>query len=57
MRIAPPHPVLRSSEPGAPTARLAAATSFWSEAAEPVEDLTPSEMTVEVAVEVGFQII
>lgn len=34
-----------------------AATGFGAEQSEPVEDLTPSEMTVEVAVEVGFSII
>jgi hypothetical protein len=43
--------------PGAPIARAAAAGTFNAESAEPTEDLTPSEMTVEVAVEVGFGII
>ena len=43
--------------PGAPMTRVAAAGKFSTESAEPTEDLTPSEMTVEVAVEVGFGII
>jgi uncharacterized protein YggE len=56
-------PVLHSGigaaeEPGV-RMRLAAADAGAAtplEAAEPVEDLTPSELTVEVAVEVGFRI-
>ena len=38
--------------------RLAAASSpAPARPTEPIEDLTPSEMTVEVAVEVGFGIL
>jgi uncharacterized protein len=47
--------------PPVPIARMAAAplaaAGAASEAAEPTEDLAPSEMTIEVAVEVGFGII
>jgi hypothetical protein len=47
-----------AEEPGV-RMRLAAAAEVPAtplESAEPVEDLTPSELTVEVAVEVGFRI-
>ena len=62
MRTAPASPLSTMSSmtdpgAGAPVTRLAAATNFSAEASEPAEDLTPSEMTVEVAVEVGFSII
>jgi uncharacterized protein len=47
--------------PPVPIARMAAApraaAGAASEAAEPTEDLAPSEMTIEVAVEVSFGII
>ena len=58
MRTAPVSPIvpLAAADAG-PTTRLGAATAFSAEPAEPVEDLTPSEMTVEVTVEVGFGII
>jgi hypothetical protein len=56
MRIAPVEPMMSTAALD-PTPRLAAATTFGAEAAEPVEDLTPSEMTVQVAVEVGFGIV
>jgi len=54
MRIAPVEPAMSTF---AATERLASASGFVAEAAEPAEDLTPSEMTVQVAVEVGFTII
>ena len=59
MRTAPVRvsPIAGDGAPGQPVTRLAAATTFAAEPAEPTEDLTPSEMTVEVAVEVGFTII
>jgi hypothetical protein len=57
MRIAPVQPPGPRPLAAEPTPRLAAATPFAPEPAEPTEDLTPSEMTVEVAVEVGFRII
>jgi uncharacterized protein YggE len=57
MRIAPVQPPGPRPLAAEPTPRLAAATAFAPEPAEPTEDLTPSEMTVEVAVEVGFRII
>jgi uncharacterized protein YggE len=59
MRTAPVRvsPIAGDGAPGQPVTRLAAATTFAAEPAEPTEDLTPSEMTVEVAVEVGFGII
>jgi uncharacterized protein len=55
-------PGMRSEpRPPVPIARMAAAplaaAGAASEAAEPTEDLSPSEMTIEVAVEVGFGII
>ena len=37
--------------------RLAAASGFSAEQPDPIEDLTPSELTVEVSVEVGFGIL
>jgi hypothetical protein len=43
--------------PGAPMTRAATAGNLSTESAEPTEDLTPSEMTVDVVVEVGFGII
>jgi uncharacterized protein YggE len=54
MRIAPVEATMSTF---AATERLASASGFAAEATEPAEDLTPSEMTVEVAVEVGFTII
>ena len=57
MRTSPVSPLGTMGDAGQPVARLAAATTFGAEAAEPAEDLTPSEMTVEVAVEVGFSFI
>ena len=56
-------PGLRIGDPGRRCLRPAAEPCprrppcFAAESAEPVEDLTPSEMTVEVAVEVGFRIL
>lgn len=55
MRTVPAEPLMRTAAPLGAT-RLAAAGGFGVEAAEPSEDLTPSEMTVEAAVEVGFRI-
>lgn len=53
MRTAPGQP--RAAMTEAP--RMVMASAPAAEAAEPVEDLSPSEMTVEAAVEVGFGII
>lgn len=56
LRVPAPSPSL--PPPGVADAPVQmAAASFDAEPSEPVEDLTPSEMTVEVAVEVGFSII
>lgn len=58
MRVGQPTPITPLSESGPQVARLAAAsTPYGGEAPEPTEDLTPSELTVEAAVEVGFQIV
>ena len=35
----------------------ASAPEYGSDQPDPIEDLTPAEMTVEVAVEVGFGIL
>jgi len=59
MRTVPVSPLdgVADAGSGAPVTRLTAATAYAPEPAEPAEDLTPSEMTVEVTVEVGFGII
>jgi hypothetical protein len=57
MRTAPVEPMVGAFGAPEPTGRLASVSTFAGDATEPVEDLTPSEMTVEVAVEVGFSIV
>lgn len=57
MRTAPVEPMVGAFGAPEPAGRLASVSTFATEPAEPVEDLTPSEMTVEVAVEVGFSIV
>lgn len=57
MRTAPVEPMMGAFGAPEPAGRMATVSAFAGEAAEPVEDLTPSEMTVEVAVEVGFAIV
>jgi uncharacterized protein len=56
MRTTPTNPPGGAPEP---MMRLAAASSpeYGSDQPDPLEDLTPTEMTVEVAVEVGFGIL
>lgn len=56
MRIAPVEPMMRAAGGPDASARMGV-TAFAAEAAEPAEDLTPSEMSVEIAVEVGFGIV
>lgn len=57
LRVPPPAPPGPLPEAGAPVARLAAAGPLGADPPEPVEDLTPSELTVEVEVDVGFRIV
>jgi uncharacterized protein YggE len=57
MRTAPVEPTMAAFGVPEPSGRMAGVSAFTAEPVEPVEDLTPSEMTVEVAVEVGFGIV
>lgn len=57
MRAVPSPPVPLGPLPGARADKQVLAVATAAETPEPVEDLTPAELTVEVAVEVGFAIL
>jgi uncharacterized protein YggE len=57
MRTTPTPPAPQGAVPVAARTEMQTLTAAAAAEAEPVEDLTPSELTIEVAVEVGFAIV